>query len=99
MMSDYCGPAGNGWLARLISWAVPDKVWGVDLSGCCADHDKDYQFSDRRKAADKAFRSCIKCRFRAAAIRTGKRYKRILGPLVAGWYYVGVRLGGWLCDD
>lgn len=98
-MSDKCGPAGDSKLARFISWLVPDKIWGVDLAGCCEEHDQDYETSDRRKAADIRFRTCIKCRFRAAAIRTGKRYKKWIASLVAGWYYVGVRLGGWLCHD
>lgn len=96
---DKCGPAGDSWIARLISWMVPDKVFGVDLSDCCAKHDDGYSSERGRKAVDKEFRSCIKCRFRAAAIRTGKHYKMVVAPLVAGWYFVGVRLGGWLCKE
>lgn len=75
---------------------VPDKVFGVDIAECCERHDLDYDSERGRKASDKAFRSCIKCRLRAASLRTGKRYKWILAPLVAGWYYVWVRLVGWI---
>lgn len=100
---DYCGPQGKGWFARLLSWLIPDKVFGVYLGACCAQHDYDYATDDRRKNADKEFRRCIACRFRSAAIqksnKLAKRYKIAQGWVVKWWYYIGVRLGGWMCDD
>lgn len=99
---DKCGPEGDSKIARFISWLVRDKVFGVNLAECCAQHDIEYRDGDRRKHADENFRTCIKCKFKWYALQKGgeARYwwKRFQGWLVSWWYYIGVRLGGWMCD-
>jgi hypothetical protein len=100
---DKCGPAGDSWLARLISWLVPDKLFGVNLAECCAQHDIEYSNSDRRKWADENFRICIKCKFKWYALQKGSsvlyQWKRLQGFIVSWWYFIAVRVAGWTCHN
>lgn len=59
---DYCGPEGS-FIANL----VPDRIWGVDISRCCWEHDEDYVEGGgetERKNADSKFHHCLKCRLK-----------------------------------
>jgi RHS repeat-associated protein len=95
--SGICGP-GNKWLV-LLEKVVPDRPFGFDGTGPCANHDAAYGrirsslLSDEEKyqlrlQADQAVRAEIK----STCLRQGGNYDvcTILGEL----YFAGVRIGG-----
>jgi len=61
---------------------APDKLFGYDLSGCCAQHDKDYaEQTKTRLQADRDLLWCI---------------NRVAPAFVGYVYFWAVRLVGWI---
>ena len=85
--TDYCGPYGDHPLIKAISKAIPDVLFGIDLSDCCKQHDEDILTHGPRKVDDIKFRSCVKCKI----IKTVKSHK--VASFISYLYYFGGRLG------
>ncbi len=88
---DWCGPAGDGWFARFLSWLIPDNITiaGKDIyiGDCCKDHDEDNEKHGANKSGDEALKHCIRCRLRKALANK----RQILWH--SNKYFVGVRFG------
>jgi len=82
-----CGP---GILGDLI---IPDRIFGVDVSVCCMEHDVGYANPEgrSRKKLDKQLLNCLLRRLLA------ERPANLGRALVRAWvWYAGVRIGGGL---
>lgn len=85
---DYCGPAGDGRIAKLMSKWIPDYIQGVYIGDpCCKDHDNDNTDNGANKSGDENLEDCIECELRKAGLPEWQiwYYKKK--------YYIGVRIG------
>ena len=85
---DYCGPAGDGIIAKIFSWFIADKIGAVDVGAlCCKPHDDDNTKNGANKAGDEKLKFCIECALRKEGypewIISYYKYK----------YFYGVRVG------
>ena len=79
---------GKAWARGDFCTLAPDKLFGVDLSGCCYLHDCDYLIKRMtRKDADFLLKKNIQSEF-------DKQNKYKLGLIVSNIYYIFVRLFG-----
>ena len=83
---------GKGWAKNNYCTCAPDKIFGVDLSKVCYQHDVDYlkkKNKPSRFIADKKF-------FFAVLNEFTKRKKNKIGFIVAIIYFLMVRAFGWI---
>jgi len=83
----------------LISWLVPDDLWGIYIGDLCEIHDEDYAKGGSeidRSLADTKFRDRIAIRVYNKLLRNGIKWKKAnkKATLAATIYYIGVDLGG-----
>lgn len=94
---DYCGPVVVNFKTWLLSWLVPDNLWGVYIGDICQIHDQDYSKGGSeadRNGADTRFSTLIEIRVYRKLAEAGdkKAWKKSL--TAAKLYYIGVDLGG-----
>lgn len=94
---DHCGPQVVNFRTWLLSWLIPDDLWGVYIGDLCKIHDNGYKaggtYKDRLRE-DKQFQHAVELRISNKLKERGdKRWKRKarLGSLI---YYTGVRVAG-----
>ena len=88
---DHCGPMVVNWRTWLMSWFIPDDLWGIYIGDLCKIHDDGYErggTEDDRLNRDSEFRHGIKKRLLNNLI--SKRKARNASDI----YYIGVSLGG-----
>ena len=94
---DKCGPSGDDLLSRIISRLIPDKIFGIDISCDCEEHDYNWKQHGANKHSDEILKMRIKSRFKRSKhliiFRHKVRMPPFMGWLVGNWYYIGVRLG------
>lgn len=84
--TNHCGPAGDDFTSRSISWVLSDTFLGVYLGDCCKEHDNSWE-SGANKHGDEEFKKCVRCEFKS-------KYKNHrIGLFVSGIFFVGVRIG------
>ncbi len=100
---DKCGPEGKSIIERVLSWIVPDVLFGrflpaVNLCKACGNHDRKWKKNGANKKDDLEFRDQIRDAFFVAERMEWNVLQvnawAILGFLVAWWYFIGVRFGG-----
>lgn len=88
---DSCGPQVVDFKTWLLSLLVPDKLWGVNLSPACKDHDDAYELGgdlEAKAEADKRFKRAV---YNRVLVGTGSKWK---AKVASTLYYLGVHLGG-----
>ena len=99
---DYCGPKVTGWRTWLLSWLVPDSLWGVYIGDLCQTHDKGYDEGGteaERNDRDIEFRDGIYDRIVDKLLVRGSgpkalakvKHKAHIGSKL---YWLGVHFGG-----
>lgn len=84
---DFCGPQVVDWKTRMLSFIIPDNLWGVYIGDLCEAHDFCYEIGGNEEDklyADDLFRYQIFHRL----LPETNMFKARLG---ANLYYYGVR--------
>lgn len=80
---------GKQWEKDNYCTCAPDKIFGVNLKKVCYNHDVDYMNKKlSRFTADKKL-------FFAVLQEFTKRGRHKIGFVVAVYYFLGARVGGW----
>ena len=101
---DHCGPMVTPWKdgiwlaikTRFLSRAVPDNLFGVDISMVCKVHDEEYERGGSeldKRVYDNEFRENIYNFINNGLLKQGYTSDKahILAYTVAKLYYLGVR--------
>jgi hypothetical protein len=94
---DHCGPKIKGFKSWLISFLVPDDLWGVYIGDICRVHDEDYSRGgdeSDRLAADERFRDSLYIRLNTILMNQSEKQIHRKALLGSKLYYFGVRSGG-----
>jgi len=96
---DYCGPVVVNFKTWLLSWIVPDKLWGVYIGDLCEQHDIGYSrggTEEDREREDREFGESIELRVRLKLTQKGYSWKKAEAKALAAGklYYLGVHIGG-----
>ena len=96
---DYCGPSVVNFKTWLLSWLVPDNLWGIYIGDICQEHDAGYAkggTEDDREFVDGVFSSSIESRVRHGLTSKGYKWTKAeaKAQTASKLYHIGVRVGG-----
>jgi hypothetical protein len=96
---DHCGPTVVNFKTWLLSWLVPDNLWGVYIGDLCKLHDDAYAEGGNEEDKDNAdylFSEAIEIRVLSALTKTRMSWKKAYRKAQAAGklYYLGVHIGG-----